>query len=85
VEADHQPDERAVRVVVPAVAHAAVIDRLEREEDEREHRGQPDPDRRAPSAADFKRFRDDPFVLFEDEIPDRYRLPAGADPAAVKP
>jgi mannan endo-1,4-beta-mannosidase len=26
-----------------------------------------------PSAADFKRFRDDPFVLFEDELPDLYR------------
>ena len=26
-----------------------------------------------PSAPDFKRFRDDPFVLFEDEIPDLYR------------
>lgn len=28
-----------------------------------------------PSAADFRRFRDDPYALFEDELPDLYRLP----------
>jgi mannan endo-1,4-beta-mannosidase len=28
-----------------------------------------------PSAADFKRFRDHPFVLFEDELPDLYATP----------
>jgi mannan endo-1,4-beta-mannosidase len=27
-----------------------------------------------PSAPDFRRFRDDPLVLFEDELPDLYRL-----------
>ena len=26
-----------------------------------------------PSVADFRRFRDDPLVLFEDELPDLYR------------
>ena len=29
-----------------------------------------------PSAADFVRFYQDPFVLFEDELPDLYTLPA---------
>ena len=28
-----------------------------------------------PSAADFRRFRDDAYVLFEDELPDLYRAP----------
>ncbi len=28
-----------------------------------------------PSAPDFVRFKEDPFVLFEDELPDLYRLP----------
>jgi mannan endo-1,4-beta-mannosidase len=27
------------------------------------------------SAADFRRFRDDPLVAFEDEIPDLYHVP----------
>jgi len=27
------------------------------------------------SAADFVRFREDPFVLFEDELPDLYHVP----------
>jgi mannan endo-1,4-beta-mannosidase len=34
------------------------------------------PYRGHPSAADFRRFRDDPFVLFEDELPAMYRPPA---------
>jgi mannan endo-1,4-beta-mannosidase len=28
-----------------------------------------------PSAADFRRFRDDPLIAFEDELEDMYRLP----------
>jgi len=38
-----------------------------------------------PSAADFKRFRDDPFVLFEDELPDLYRTPPDTGSAVAKP
>ena len=34
------------------------------------------PYRGHPSAADFRRFRDHPFVRFEDELPDLYRLPS---------
>ncbi len=33
-----------------------------------------------PSAPDFVRFYQDPFVLFEDELPDLYRVPAGRLP-----
>lgn len=29
------------------------------------------------SARDFVRFRDDPLIVFEDDLPDLYRLPAG--------
>lgn len=29
-----------------------------------------------PSAPDFVRFKQDPFVLFEDELPNLYRMPA---------
>jgi mannan endo-1,4-beta-mannosidase len=33
-----------------------------------------------PSAEDFVRFRHDPFVLFEDDLPNLYRMPSGRDP-----
>jgi hypothetical protein len=30
------------------------------------------------AASDFRRLRDDPLILFEDELPNIYRLPGGS-------
>jgi mannan endo-1,4-beta-mannosidase len=38
-----------------------------------------------PSVPDFIRFKEDPMILFEDELPDLYRLPAALRRSAAPP
>jgi len=67
------------RTLLPAIRDDSVARRIawvlvwrnaNRDTDRQNHFYAPYPGH--PSAADFKRFRDDPFVLFEDELPDLY-------------
>jgi mannan endo-1,4-beta-mannosidase len=53
------------------VAWALVWRNANREREKRDHYYAPFPGH--PSATDFRRFRDDPLVRFEDELPDLYR------------
>jgi mannan endo-1,4-beta-mannosidase len=57
------------------VAYALVWRNANRSNDRPDHFYAPYPGHA--SAADFRRFRADSRILFEDELPDMYRLPAG--------
>ena len=61
--------------VAQRIAWALVWRNANRETDRPNHFYGPHPGH--PSAPDFVRFRQDPFTLFEDDLPDLYRLPAG--------